>query len=89
MQTVNIHHAKTHLSRLVEMAANGEPFIIAKAGKPMVKVEAVQVTVEAAPARKRFGFLPSSGPILTREEFKAIAAEEIVEGFYGSSSETP
>lgn len=38
MRSVNIHEAKTHLSRLVERAANGEPFIIAKAGKPMVKV---------------------------------------------------
>ncbi|NEH40225.1 type II toxin-antitoxin system Phd/YefM family antitoxin, partial [Rhizobium ruizarguesonis] len=38
MQTVNIHEAKTHLSRLVDKAAKGESFIIAKAGKPMVKV---------------------------------------------------
>ena len=38
METINIHEAKTHLSRLVEKAAKGEPFIIAKAGKPMVKV---------------------------------------------------
>ncbi len=35
MQTVNIHEAKTHLSRLVEEAAKGNVFIIAKAGKPM------------------------------------------------------
>lgn len=38
MKSVNIHEAKTHLSRLVEAAAQGESFIIAKAGKPMVKV---------------------------------------------------
>jgi prevent-host-death family protein len=38
MRTVNMHDAKTHLSRLVEEAAKGEPFIIAKAGKPMVRV---------------------------------------------------
>ncbi len=38
MRTVNIHEAKTHLSRLVDRAAKGEPFIIAKAGKPLVKV---------------------------------------------------
>ena len=36
MQTVNIHQAKTQLSRLVEQAARGEPFVIAKAGKPLV-----------------------------------------------------
>ncbi len=41
MQTVNIHEAKTHLSRLVEQAAKGEPLVIAKAGKPMVKVMAL------------------------------------------------
>lgn len=41
MQTVNIHEAKTHLSRLVEQAAKGESFVIAKAGKPMVKVMAL------------------------------------------------
>ena len=38
MQTFNIHEAKTNLSRLVEEAAKGNAFIIAKAGKPMVKV---------------------------------------------------
>ena len=38
MRTVNIHEAKTHLSRLVDRAAKGEPFIIAKAGIPMAKL---------------------------------------------------
>ena len=42
MQTVNIHEAKTNLSRLVDQAAKGEPFIIAKAGKPLVKVMALE-----------------------------------------------
>ena len=37
MKTVNIHEAKTHLSRLIEEAVHGEGFIIAKAGKPMVR----------------------------------------------------
>ena len=41
MQTVNIHEAKTHLSRLSALPERGEPFIIAKAGKPLVKVTAV------------------------------------------------
>lgn len=40
MRTVNIHEAKTHLSRLVDQAVKGEPFVIAKAGKPLVKVVA-------------------------------------------------
>jgi prevent-host-death family protein len=41
MRTINIHEAKTHLSRLVEEAAAGLPFVIAKAGKPLVKVVAL------------------------------------------------
>jgi prevent-host-death family protein len=47
MRTVNIHQAKTHLSRLVEAAAAGEEIIIAKAGKPLVKL--VALGVGAAP----------------------------------------
>jgi prevent-host-death family protein len=48
MRSVNIHEAKTHLSRLVDQAAKGEPFIIAKAGKPMVKVVPIAPEPEAA-----------------------------------------
>ena len=53
MLTVNIHEAKTQLSRLLDRAARGEPFIIAKAGKPLVKVVPLE-TPEAgqdSPAR--------------------------------------
>lgn len=38
METINTHEAKTHLSRLLERAANGEEFIIAKAGKPIARL---------------------------------------------------
>ena len=38
METVNIHEAKTQLSRLIQRAVQGDSFIIAKAGKPLVKV---------------------------------------------------
>ncbi len=55
MKTYNIHDAKTHLSRLVEQAAKGESFVIAKAGKPMVKVTALN-TPEPSQV-KRFGFM--------------------------------
>jgi len=55
MRTVNIHEAKTHLSRLLERAAKGEPFIIAKAGKPLVKVVPLE-TPEAGQVR-RLGFM--------------------------------
>jgi prevent-host-death family protein len=74
-----MHEAKTHLSRLVEQAANGAPFIIARAGKPLVKVMAI----EAEPARKqnRLGFL--TGKVTVPDDFKAFAREEIEEMFYG------
>ena len=55
METINIHEAKTQLSRLVEKAAKGEPFVIAKAGKPMVKV--VPLDSPDAGQQKRLGFL--------------------------------
>lgn len=55
MITVNIHEAKTQLSKLVERASKGESFIIAKAGKPMVKV--VPIEAQKKPKLKRFGFL--------------------------------
>jgi len=60
MKSVNIHEAKTHLSRLVEAAARGEEFIIAKAGKPMVKVVPLTPT-ESSKRSPRIGFLKGSG----------------------------
>ncbi len=59
MRTVNIHDAKTHLSRLVDRAAKGESFVIAKAGKPLVKV--VPLDAPAAGKAKRLGFLAGLG----------------------------
>ena len=53
MKTVNMHEAKTHLSRLVAAAARGEPFVIARAGKPLVKVLPVE---EVPDVSKRIGF---------------------------------
>lgn len=55
--TANIHEAKTHLSRLVEQASRGQEFVIAKAGKPMVRV----VPIEAPPATRTLGFLVGKG----------------------------
>lgn len=77
MHTVNIHEAKTHLSRLVEQAAKGEPFVIAKAGKPLVKVVPLG-TPEGAQVR-RLGFL--SGQIAVPEDFDRMGAEEIEQLF--------
>lgn len=55
MKTVNMHDAKTNLSRLVDRAAQGEPFIIAKAGKPMARVSAMSAPQSAQV--RRLGFL--------------------------------
>jgi prevent-host-death family protein len=77
MRTVNIHEAKTHLSRLVDQAANGEPFVIAKAGKPLVKVVALN-TPDAGQV-KRIGFL--KGQIQVPDDFDSMANKEIEQLF--------
>ena len=71
MNMVNIHEAKTHLSRLVDKAASGESFIIAKSGHPLVKV----VPCEAPEKTGRLGFLSGQGVI--RAGIKEIGVEEI------------
>lgn len=76
METVNIHQAKTHLSRLIQQALEGRPFIIAKAGKPLVKVEAV--TTEPAPV-KRFGIM--KGQIAAPDDFDTMGRDEIQRQF--------
>lgn len=77
MQTVNIHEAKTHLSRLVEQAANGEPFVIAKAGKPLVKVVALNAPEPGQV--KRLGFL--AGEISIPDDFDELGREEVEQLF--------
>ena len=79
MNTFNIHAAKTHLSRLVEQAAKGEPFVIAKAGKPLVVVTALDATV-VAPIR-RLGFL--AGEIAVPDDFDRMGSSEIEKQFGG------
>lgn len=79
MRTVNIHEAKTHLSRLVEQAADGEEFIIAKAGKPMVKVVPLVAKDHAKP--QRIGFM--EGEFEVPDDFDTMFADEILEMFEG------
>ena len=55
MRTVNMHEAKTHLSRLVEAAAKGDSFLIAKSGRPLVKVTALETPT--GKQMRRLGFL--------------------------------
>jgi prevent-host-death family protein len=79
VKTVNIHEAKTHLSRLIDEAAKGEPFVIAKAGKPMVKVVALD-TPPVKPMR-RLGFL--EGQFTIPDDFDRMGEEEIARMFEG------
>lgn len=77
MHTINIHEAKTHLSRLVDQAATGEAFIIAKSGKPMVKV--IPLDAPSADEIQRVGFL--MGEVTVPEDFDDMGSEEILHMF--------
>jgi prevent-host-death family protein len=73
VRAVNIHEAKTHLSRLVEDAARGKAFVIAKAGKPMVKV--IPYSEGEPESARRLGFM--AGEITIPEDFDRMGAAEI------------
>ncbi len=81
MQTVNIHEAKTHLSRLVDQAAKGESFVIAKAGKPLVKV--VPLDAPDATLTKRLGFM--AGQFEVPDDFDTMGSMEIEQLFGGGA----
>lgn len=70
---INIHEAKTQLSRLVEEAAEGDAFLIAKAGRPMVKV--IRIDAPASSQVRRLGFL--SGHMKVPEDFDRMGAADI------------
>jgi prevent-host-death family protein len=77
MTTVNIHEAKTHLSRLVDEVAAGAEIIIAKAGKPMARLTPI-----STPARKKhLGLL--KGKIIVPDDFNAALDDEILSAFEG------
>lgn len=73
MLTVNIHEAKTQLSKLVEGAVKGDSFIIAKAGKPLVKV--VALDAPTGPQRRRLGFMKGQGTV--PDDFDTMGQAEI------------
>ncbi len=79
MKTVNIHEAKTQLSKLVEEASKGESFVIAKAGKPVVKVTALSAPTGAQV--RRLGFM--AGQISVPDDFDQMGKEEIEQMFGG------
>lgn len=77
MKTVNIHEAKTHLSRLIDQACEGKECIIAKAGKPVAKLS----PFKPLKAVRRPGYL--KGKIKIATDFDAPLPEELLRAFEG------
>lgn len=80
MKTVNIHEAKTHLSRLLARVARGEEIQIAKAGKPIARLVPV-----VAPQRERV-LGSDSGRVVIADDFDAPLPGEVLAGFEGEDS---
>jgi len=79
MRTINLHEAKARLSRLVKEAAEGKPFIIAKSGKPMVRVTALEKS--ATRQGRRLGFLV--GKIKVPSDFDRMGKRAVAALFGG------
>ena len=79
MQTVNIHAAKTHLSRLLDAVAEGEEILIARAGRPVARLVPLQGA--AVPQRRQLGRL--AGQFSVPEDFDAPLPEDVLNGFEG------
>jgi prevent-host-death family protein len=77
LSTVNIHEAKTHLSRLLERVANGSEFIIAKSGTPIAKLSPINAKRKALP----YGLL--KGKLKVRAGFDDPLPDDFVAGFEG------
>lgn len=83
MPTINIHEAKTHLSRFVEQAASGEEIIIAKAGKPMARL----VPLRSIPSHRSLGLF--KGQLNVPDDFDAPLSDEVIELFENNPIEPP
>jgi prevent-host-death family protein len=77
MEKVNVHDAKTHFSRLLDRAAAGEEFVIAKAGKPVAHLG----PIPRARTKVRFGLL--KGRIRVPDDFNAPLPEAVLDAFEG------
>ena len=81
MATVNVHHAKTHLSRLLKQVEDGQEITIARAGKPVAKIVPME---PKTPAKKRaFGFLKGRSTI--PDDLVDFADAEVDEMFFGDT----
>ncbi len=83
MKSVNIHEAKTHLSRLLERVQAGEEIIIAKAGRPVARL----VPIEGGGKPMKIGALKSRAPV--PDDFNTMFEEEIEALFAGVSAPRP
>lgn len=81
MRKVNVHEAKTHLSRLVDEVAEGEEIVIAKAGKPMARL--VPVRRKA----RELGWL--EGKLRVPDDFDAPLPEDTLAAFEGEGGGAP
>lgn len=81
METINIHQAKTHLSRLIDRVASSGGFIIARAGKPIAKV--VPLSAREAGKARRLGFM--AGQLRVPADFDRMGETEIETLFGGNS----
>ncbi len=79
MQTINIHAAKTHLSRLLDAAAAGEEILIARAGRPVARL--MPLRGAAVPQRRQLGRLV--GQLTVPDDFDAPLPPDILNGFEG------
>ena len=77
MRIINIHEAKTHLSRLVDEVSAGEELTIAKAGKPLARL----VPIKAAKRVRKPGFL--KGKIRIANDFDAPLPSDLLDAFEG------
>jgi prevent-host-death family protein len=81
MRQVNMHEAKTHLSRLVEEAAAGQGFVICKAGRPMVRVSPLSELIAAPSPLRRLGLL--QGHCSVPDDFDRLGSGDLAELFEG------
>jgi prevent-host-death family protein len=77
METVNIHAAKTHLSRLIEQVEGGAEFVIARAGRPVARL----VPFEPAARPKKMGLL--KGKLRVPADFDAPLPDAVLAMFEG------
>jgi prevent-host-death family protein len=72
---VNVHEAKTHLSRLLEQALAGEDVVIKRSGRPLVRL----IPVESAPFQRRLG--TAKGEFVVPDDFDAPLPDDILDEF--------